>query len=79
MDASSLIPVGVGIIILGFLVVFTGVLLSGSRDSDSTVSGTGIIMVGPIPIIWGSDRRMVAALILLSLLLVAGYPLIFSR
>ncbi len=43
------------------------------RGARSKRHGGGVILIGPIPIAWGSDRRwLVAALVLALLLVIAG-------
>lgn len=46
-----------------------------SRKTD--VKGGGIIMLGPIPVIFGSDRKSIKTLILLAIVLMLLYFLIF--
>jgi uncharacterized membrane protein len=73
---SLLIYAGVSIIFLGFVLI-----LVGSIGSKTKVGGGGIIMLGPIPIIVGSDPGSLKILILLALVLMAAYfllPLLLS-
>ncbi len=51
---SVLIGAGILLIMLGFVLIFAGLMSTGSEG----VQGGGVIMVGPIPIIFGSNRRM---------------------
>jgi len=66
VDAVSagivLVLAGMGIVILA--------LLSQSKG-EGKVKGGAIIMVGPIPIIFGSDARWASIAILLAILLIA--------
>ncbi|MDI3485591.1 DUF131 domain-containing protein [Methanolobus sp. WCC1] len=48
--------------------------------SDKTeVRGSGLIMIGPIPIIIGSDNKSAQTLMILAIVLMLLYFLIFSR
>ena len=77
----ALILVGIGIILAGFLLVFLATAMSGERSEEGRrrgeVRGGGVIMIGPIPIIFGSDARwasiaMVLAIVLIVLVLLSG-------
>lgn len=85
---SLLIWAGVSLIFLGFVLIFIGSIGSmfggtGEKESSQTeVKGGGIIMLGPIPIVFGSDRGSVKTLILLAIVLMAAYfmlSLLISR
>ncbi len=65
--------IGLAIIVVGFLVVFLAVVVS-ARGSEggakrSQVKGGGVIMIGPIPIIFGSDAKWTTVAILLAIVL----------
>lgn len=77
----DLVFVGIGIILVGFLVVFLAMVMagrsSGEGEERTRVSGGGVIMIGPIPIIFGSDARwasvaMVLAIVLILVVLLSG-------
>jgi|AutmiccommuBRH23_1029490.scaffolds.fasta_scaffold42258_2 uncharacterized protein (TIGR00304 family) len=76
---SLLIYAGVSIIFLGFVLILMGSIgsVSGNDGAPKTkVRGGGIIMLGPIPIIVGSDPGSLKMLILLALVLMAAYFLL---
>ncbi|WMW24337.1 TIGR00304 family protein [Methanolobus sediminis] len=53
---------------------------SFKSDSDKTeVRGGGLIMLGPIPIIIGSDNKSAQTLMILAIVLMVLYFLLFSR
>lgn len=61
-----LFPIGLALILLGFLLVFLDTLLT----MRGKVEGAGIVMIGPIPIIFGSEKlAIVLALLSLALML----------
>jgi len=41
----------------------------GSKESKTEVSGGGAIIIGPIPIIFGTDRKSLKTILLLSIIL----------
>jgi uncharacterized protein (TIGR00304 family) len=70
----DLVLIGIGIIVVGFLVVFLGMAMSG-RSSEggekrTEVRGGGVIMIGPIPIIFGSDSKWTSIAIVLAIVLI---------
>ena len=66
------------ILILGIILIFVGMLLVmvGILSESRSVEGGGVVMIGPIPIIFGSNKNMAllagvaVLLILLYLILV---------
>jgi uncharacterized protein (TIGR00304 family) len=50
--------------------------LRGSSEKESKLNVSGIILVGPIPFVFGSTRRMVVSLFILSLLFIILFWLI---
>lgn len=55
------------LIFTGFLLVFLGTLMSAST---AEVEGGGVIMIGPIPIVFGTGRGVIIAMVLAVLLMV---------
>ncbi len=70
----DLVVVGIAIIIAGFAVVLFAMALSASSsrggDEGARVKGGGVIMVGPIPIVFGSDARWASVAMVLAIILV---------
>ena len=86
---SLLIYAGISLIFLGFILIVIGSIgsfmgdifgkgnlktdESGKDESETHVRGGGIIMIGPVPIILGSDRVSVKTLIMLAIVLITIY------
>lgn len=77
----ALTLIGIGIILVGFLVVFLATAVSGKPSEEggrrTDVRGGGVIMIGPIPIVFGSDAKwasiaMVLAIVLIVVVLLSG-------
>ncbi len=74
---NFLIPIGIALMFVGFALVTVGLFLSvegrgdGGTREGSTVRGGGIIMIGPIPIVFGTDRQSASALMILAIALIA--------
>jgi uncharacterized protein (TIGR00304 family) len=60
--------IGVGLIFAGVLMIVVAVILLailGPKRGD--IHGGGVIMIGPIPIIFGTDKNSLKTVLLLSL------------
>ena len=68
MRGEGLILAGIALIFIGFLLVFIGTLLSATGEAE--VEGGGVIMIGPIPIVFGTGRGATMAMILAVVLMV---------
>lgn len=66
---ERLIPIGVTAIILGLLLVAAGTLLS----SNGSFEGGGVVFVGPIPIIFGSNRSFALLAVLIGFVTFAAF------
>jgi len=68
------ITIGIALIILGFFVLIIGTLLNAEKGG---VKGGGVILIGPIPIGFGTDRAsMIIVLILAVILMLITYAVI---
>jgi len=70
----DLVFIGMVIILGGILVVFLATVASGrsSEEGDrrTEVRGGGVIMIGSIPIIFGSDAKWASIAIVLAIVLI---------
>ncbi len=72
MSGRLLFTVGFVLILAGFVAFFVGGLLLFLRvlRGKGRVKGGGLVMIGPFPIVFGTDKESVKALLLLSIVLV---------
>jgi len=69
----DLVTAGILLIFAGIVVVMVAIVLSAGRDGRSEVKGAGVVMIGPVPIVFGSDGKWVSiAIVLAIVLLVLG-------
>ncbi len=61
------------------IIVAAALLLRDKGDGQTKVKGGGVVMIGPIPIIFGSDARWTAIAIILAIILMALWLVLFSR
>ena len=70
----DLVFVGVAIILVGFLVVLIAMMTGRGSFEDgekrSQVKGGGVILIGPIPIVFGSDAKWASIAIVLTIALI---------
>lgn len=71
MDANTLYSLGVALIFAGILVIIAAIFLLfvSSVKGEGKVRGGGAIIIGPIPIVFGTDKKSLKMVLLLSLLL----------
>jgi uncharacterized protein (TIGR00304 family) len=67
VDSAVLFALGVALIFIGVLIVIiAAILISVSGAQKGKVKGGGVILVGPIPIVFGTDKKSLKAVLLLS-------------
>ncbi len=65
----DLVLAGLVLVLVGMGVVAVAMLSQGRRGG-AEVRGGGVVMVGPIPIVFGSDARWASVAIVLAILLI---------
>ena len=68
-----LFDAGILLIIVGFVVsiVAAVLMISAAANRKGTFRGGGVVIVGPFPIIFGTDKESVKVLLILSIILVS--------
>ena len=70
IDSAALYTFGMALIFVGVLIIVIAViLLSISGAKKGKVKGGGAIIIGPIPIVFGTDKKSLKTVLLLSLAL----------
>ena len=70
IDAGALYALGIALVFVGVLIIIVAViLLSVSGAKKGKVKGGGAIIIGPVPIIFGTDEKSLKTVLLLSLAL----------
>ena len=72
MDAYTLSTVGAILIFAGFVIVFLAflLLLFKSARGTSRTKGGAVVLLGPFPIVFGTDKESVKLLLVLSIILI---------
>lgn len=71
LDTKTLLAVGTALIFAGVLIVLGAFLwlFFSNIKREGKVKGGGVIIVGPFPIVFGTDKESIRTVLLLSLLL----------
>jgi uncharacterized protein (TIGR00304 family) len=70
LDATTFYIIGIVLIVVGVLIVVAAILGASAKGAKkSKVRGAGVIMIGPIPIIFGTDKESVKSVTALALIL----------
>jgi uncharacterized protein (TIGR00304 family) len=77
MNGNTWVLAGILVIFIGFILVFVGTALQGTNKTNEVKTG-GVILIGPLPIIFGSDKgTIITAVILAIVLMVLAYFLFY--
>jgi uncharacterized protein (TIGR00304 family) len=76
-DWTFLITAGSFLIILGFLLVAFGMMKKEGPDEErhagtgkeTRVKGGGVIFIGPVPVVFGTDKRYALLMMILAIVL----------
>jgi len=74
MSDQLLWNVGLTLVFVGFAIAFIAVVLlflKGFKNRGGKVRGGGAVIIGPIPIIFGTDKESVKFILVLTIILVA--------
>ncbi|MCX8188931.1 MAG: DUF131 domain-containing protein [Nitrososphaeria archaeon] len=75
------IELGLTLFILGFILIFIGIILSiftKIAAGEAKVEGGGVVLIGPVPIAFGTSGKWVVIALVLALALMVVY-IIFGR
>ena len=72
MIDGSLQTIGLAFVLVGFvLALIAGLVMAvKGRGGQGSVRGGGVLLIGPIPIIFGTDKESVRILVVLALVLI---------
>jgi uncharacterized protein (TIGR00304 family) len=67
LELDFFITLGLALVVIGVIVIISALILASSRRSEKNkVEVAGIVMIGPIPIIFGTDKKSVKAVLVLA-------------
>jgi uncharacterized protein (TIGR00304 family) len=65
----DLVSAGVVFVLVGIAVILASMFYSARGKGRSEVKGAGVIMIGPVPIVFGTDAKWVSIAIVLAIVL----------
>ena len=69
-DAGALTVIGMSLILFGVVILILAFFLASfKRGEGGKLSGGGAVIVGPIPIVFGTDKKALKTVLLLSIVL----------
>ncbi len=78
MLTQSMILIGMLLVFLGMMVIIIDMMLHYARGGgESRVRGGGVVIVGPVPIVFGTDKKMVVTAAIIGALLTVMTLLIY--
>jgi uncharacterized protein (TIGR00304 family) len=68
----SLADIGFVLVIIGFVLAFVAIVVAAvrTRGRPNSTRGGGVLLIGPIPIVFGTDRETAKLLMVLAILLI---------
>lgn len=86
INGSTLVNIGFFVVIAGILLIFLGSMIQSTssentkESSNSEIKTGGVILIGPIPIIFGNDKSMVVTGVILGfILMLVAYFLFYKH
>jgi uncharacterized protein (TIGR00304 family) len=73
MNLQTLSSIGIFLIYAGIIIIFSAIILTSLRGKHGTreTKAGGAIIIGPIPIIFGTDKQTLKTVPVLSIILTA--------
>ncbi len=78
MNAGTLIIAGIIVIFIGMILIFVGTALQSTSKTSEVHTG-GVILIGPIPIIFGNDKGLIITGIVFAIVIMVLYYFLFYR
>jgi uncharacterized protein (TIGR00304 family) len=70
VDGTIFFAVGLALIVIGIIIIVSAIFLAAIRGAGKRkVEAAGVIMIGPIPIIFGTNKESVKTVLVLALTL----------
>ncbi len=68
-DLTVFYAVGIALVIVGVVVIVAAIIRASTGESKEKgrVRGAGVILIGPIPIIFGTDKKSIKTVLALAL------------
>lgn len=78
IQGNTIITMGILVIFIGFILIFAGTALQTSGKTSDVKTG-GVVLIGPIPIIFGSDKGIIVTAVIMAIILMILAYFLFYR
>ena len=78
INGSTIIIAGIIAILIGFILIFAGTAIQASSKGSEVKTG-GVILIGPVPIIFGNDKGFIVVAVILAIVLMILAYILFYR
>ncbi len=78
ISGNNIVLIGILVIFIGFIIIFAGTALQTTSKTSDVKTG-GVILIGPIPIIFGNDKGAVITVVVLAIILMIVTYFLFYR
>ena len=77
MNASIIVITGIIVIFVGIIILLIGTALQSTSQNEEVHTG-GVILIGPIPIVFGNDKSLiVGGMIFAVVIMILWYLLVY--
>jgi uncharacterized protein (TIGR00304 family) len=78
---ENLVLMGIAALIMGMVLIFIGTALQATSktENETKISTGGVVLIGPIPIIFGNDKGMLIIAIFAAIIIIILSYLLFYR
>ncbi len=78
IKASSILISGIIFVFIGIILLIIGSIMQLTSKTGEVHTG-GIILIGPIPIIFGNDKSLIIGAVILAIVIMILWYLLFYR
>jgi uncharacterized protein (TIGR00304 family) len=80
VNSNYIVLAGIAVIFIGIILIFVGTILQSSSSQKSEgIQTAGVVMIGPIPIIFGNDKGLVTVGVIFTVILMVLSYILFYR
>lgn len=74
---ANLFSIGWLMVMIGFIIIFVAVVLMAVGSIRGRIQGGGAVLIGPIPIVFGTSREIVKVMLIVAIAIIV-VTLIFT-
>ena len=70
MSGVSISGIGFALVIVGVILAFFAMILAATKGASGRTRGAGVLLIGPFPIVFGTDHESAKILMMLAIVLI---------